>query len=165
MNASNYIRGVKMPESEEIEKLANSLRSSGLAASDLDAVNKAKEILGYNNKGVNIRVNQENKQEQPSSIETKPPEKTIVQKTKSQEDLFSDPSFSIAKTNISINQAVGGEVMTNDPETLEKEKQAEELEKSIEDKQESNEQQTMIMTNEELSQQKEEQAKLPTTTE
>ena len=45
-----------MDENEEVENLATSLKNSGLAASMMDAINKAKSILGYSNKGVKIRV-------------------------------------------------------------------------------------------------------------
>jgi hypothetical protein len=100
---------------EEIRKLAESLRSSGLAASDLDAVNKATEILGYSNKGVGIRVNKEPEEITPTEEPPKPvqsheeitpteePPKPVTEQENNL-NKFNDPTFNVAQSGMNLNE-------------------------------------------------------------
>jgi len=45
-----------MPEDAEVEKLANTLKKHGMAVSHMDAINRAKDILGLSNKGTSLRA-------------------------------------------------------------------------------------------------------------
>ena len=136
-----------MEDSEEVENLANSLKSSGLAASMMDAVEKAKQILGFKNKGVNIRVetpkpdkqekvdeiikevDKEIEQKAPEKEEVKEPEqKTLVSSEEGESSVegkkddkkFEDPSFNVADSEMSVKELTKEEIMTNDHEVLNK---------------------------------------------
>ena len=86
---------------DEVQKLAESLKSSGLAASITDAVSKAKEILGYSNKGVKIKVgNSEAKQEKVDNIIKEVDQE--IEKPVEPKSRLDDPSFNIADSAISI---------------------------------------------------------------
>jgi hypothetical protein len=162
---------------DEVEKLAESLKNSGLAASMMDARNKAMEILGHPDKNVKIRVDEP----QPEHIKNvkflKTSEKIkskvddIIKevdeeiKVKAEEHInfdspekdfskFDDPSFNIADSGMNINELTSDEIMTNDPSILDKEKEGD----SIEQPEDSSPH--MIMTNDELNQKNiEEQSK------
>jgi len=159
-----------MGEKEEIEKLANSFKKSGFAMSWLDAVTKAKDVLGLNNKRVitNPEIIKEVKsekvneiiQEVKEEIETKkiaeelPPttSQIPVDKPETKDILglnLDDPSFNIAETDMNLNELVktDSEVFTNDKDILEKEKEAEKIEEGTEE--------AKVMTNEEIEKNKE----------
>ena len=146
-----------MGEQEEIDKLAESLHKSGLAASLTDAKDKAVEILGYSNKGVKIRVEEHSvdKKEKVDTIinevdkeiETKkepqveksePTEKTLSQ--------FDDANFNVADSNMKVGDLAQDEVMTNDSETLKQEEEAQQMEDTIESDE------TVVKTNDEIDQ-------------
>jgi len=156
-----------MGEQEDVDKLANSLKSSGLAMSWIDALNKAKAILGFGVKQTSIKID-EPREEQKVKVEEiiKEVDKEIEQMKEEQkiepkaeeaprhalqqEDLskFEDPNFNIADSDLKVEDLVKAaeepEIFTNDPETLEKEKQGEKMVDPEED--------SMIMTNEEIAQ-------------
>lgn len=128
---------------KEIERLAYSLKNSGVASSLMDAMNKAKEILNVSEKSnINIAPQKNDKKakvdeiikEVEEEIQIKKAEKApqIIKDDKlSQEDLskFNDPSFNIANTDMTVKEIVKAEeIFTNDKETLEKEKEAEKME-------------------------------------
>lgn len=148
-----------MGEQEEIDKLAESLHKSGLAASLTDAKDKAKEILNYSNKGVKIRVEEpsvEKKEkvdriinEVDKEIENKkePTEKKLSQ--------FDDASFNVAESDMKVSDLVKDEVMTNDPETLQQEEEAQQ----IEDANETND--DIVKTNDEIDQEEDKEEKEP----
>jgi len=162
-----------MSEQEDVDKLANSLKSSGLAMSWIDALNKAKAILGFGGKPTSIKIDgpkEEHKAkvediikevdkeiEQMKQIDQKiePEAEKIIQPKMQQEELskFEDPNFNIADSNFKVEDLVKAaeepEIFTNDPETLEKEKQGEKMVDPEED--------SIIMTNEEMEQENEEE--------
>ena len=157
-----------MGEDEEVQKLAESLKGSGLAASMMDAINKAEDILGYSNKGVKIRVG-EPKPDQKSKVDKiiKEVEEEIEQKKKIVEPVqerlnsvenneeskksslnFSDHSFNVAESNMTVNEvAGGGEVMLNDNDVLKQEKEPNHAEET---------EQNIVMTNDEIEQEDDE---------
>ncbi|MCK4522229.1 MAG: hypothetical protein KAU20_06650 [Nanoarchaeota archaeon] len=115
-----------MGESEEIEKLAESLKKAGLATSGMDALDKAKDMLLGKNKGKEIAVS-ESKQEQKEKVseiikevdkeiegkkklnvyvdESSPEEKTSIKQNK-QQDLskFDKPGFDITDSDMKISE-------------------------------------------------------------
>lgn len=140
-----------MPEDPEVEKLAQTLKSSGLAASWLDAVNQAKSILGKSNKGVPIRSEQSSPSPVPHAhkvdkiieevdMEIAQQKKQVVQQTthahghNHHHAELSDPSFDITNTKEPLKDLLSDDtedtpVFTNDPGILKKEAKAQALEK------------------------------------
>jgi len=126
---------------DEVQKLAESLKSSGLAASITDAINKAKEILGYSNKGVKIRVeNLESKQEKVDNI-IKEVDKEIKKPVEPKSKL-DDPSFNIADSDMKVK-----DLGKPENEVLEQEANIEAEKEEI-----STVPENMIRTNDELKQ-------------
>ncbi|TKJ16990.1 hypothetical protein CEE44_00440 [Candidatus Woesearchaeota archaeon B3_Woes] len=151
-----------MGEQEEIDKLAESLHQSGLAASITDAKDKAKEILGYSNKGVKIRVEEPSveKKEKVDSIinevdkeiETKKESEKPVEKKLSQ---FDDADFNVADSNMKVGDLVKDEVMTNDQEILQQEEEAQQIEDVTETEESSETDEDIVKTNDEIDQEEE----------
>jgi hypothetical protein len=157
---------------EEVEKLAESLKSSGLAASMMDAMDKAREILGHSNKGVKIRVSEpepaqkakvdeiikevdDEIQSAPKEVVTNNIPKEPV--SEEQKDQFSDPQFNVADSGMNVKELTNDEIMTNDPKFLEQEKQ--DIEQGG-DSEKAATSPNVIMTNDELNQKNiEEQSK------
>lgn len=159
-----------MGEQEEVDNLANSLKSSGLAMSWIDAINKAKAILGFGVKTPSVKV-EEPKEEQKAKVdeiiqevekeieemkeeqkvEAEPQVEEKPEQVLQQEELskFEDPDFNIAESNLKVEDVVkaaekddkSDEIFTNDPETLDKEKEGDKFE----------EEDSLIKTNEELN--------------
>ncbi len=163
----------------EVEKLAESLKNSGLAASMTDAIDKAESILGHSNKGVKIRV-EEPKAEQKEKVDEiikevddeieqsrQGKEKTVETQPEEPKDetlsKFDDPSFNAADSDMTTNEITSGEVMTNDPEVLSKEKEAEKFEENPSETADAGDEVqadapetpkgSMVMTNDETEQQ------------
>lgn len=216
------LKGGKLEEQEEIKKLAETLRSSGIAASDYDAANKARAILGYANRDFNPKISEpkkehkekideiikevdqeiqekkeikettlgnnvsdngwpvQNSAEEQNTIESANQDiqensdspnisesSDIVEDQPAQEQNnsnFDEHSFKIAESNLSLSEATSGEIMTNDKSTLEKEKEAENLEQmpsqensfeSGKDPLKNKPNHSMIMTNDELNEENE----------
>ena len=144
-----------MSEDDEVRKLAESLKSSGLAASMMDGMKKAEEILGYSNKGVGIRVGEAEAPQEPEQkvekipeqpkIEENPPENITKPPVEKKENVsqFEDPLFNIAKSNITLKEAseANEEVVANN--VLEQENGVEEATEPV------------VMTNDEIVQNQE----------
>jgi hypothetical protein len=159
-----------MVENEDVDKLAASLKSSGVASSWIDAMNKAKAILGFSDRkeeAPKIKINEPTEEQkakvdeiikeveaeikgfngdrriEPTTIIQ--PEKPEILKNDAKN--FDDPSFNIAESDMSVKDIVEAEeIFTNDPATLDKEKEGDKMEQP-EDSQESG----VVMTNDEIT--------------
>jgi hypothetical protein len=151
-----------MSESEEVDQLATSLKSSGVAASWIDAINKAKAILGFSNRKEEpakvkiIEPSEEQKakvdaiiKEVDTEIGTKETiePKIIVQPEEpkiltNDVSSFDDPNFNIAESGMKVSDVVKAEeIFTNDPATLDKEKEGDKVEHPDD---------SIVMTNDEI---------------
>lgn len=152
-----------MGEEEEVDRLATSLKSSGVAASWIDAINKAKAIIGINKREepkIKVAAPSEEQKAKVDAIikeveqeignkETIEP-KTVIEPEKpeilkNEVSKFDDPSFNIAESDMKVEDVVKAEeIFTNDPATLDKEKEGEKIDK---------EEDAVVMTNDETAEQ------------
>lgn len=122
-----------MEKTEEIKKLAETLKNSGLASSMYEAMGKAKDILEHSNQGETKKKTEEPAETKVDRIIEEVDTEIKEKKNKSEEQAAvsqsdksepADPSFNISESNKTLNELSPDEIMTNDPHILEKEKQA-----------------------------------------